>query len=147
MKSKKSQFQWKHMLKISNENLTGNYKRWVRTSMIIHSLTMENFRQFYGRQKIEFAQSKEQEVVTVVLGENGRGKTGIYRAMMLALFGDRKLLQDAQEAEIYLANINAVEESSENGEGIYCTVQLDFERSEERRVGKENRYEMERGNE
>lgn len=115
------------MLKISNENLTGNYKRWVRTSMIIHSLTMENFRQFYGRQKIEFAQSKEQEVVTVVLGENGRGKTGIYRAMMLALFGDRKLLQDAQEAEIYLANINAVEESSENGEGVYCTVQLDFE--------------------
>src|SRR5690625_6763872 len=88
---------------------------------------MKKFKKCDGRQKIELAQAKEQEVVTVVLGENGRGKTGIYRAMMLALFGDRKLLQDAQEAEIYLANINAVEESSENGEGIYCTVQLDFE--------------------
>src|SRR5690625_3366300 len=87
--------------------------------------------QLYGCHTMDFAQYLEHEVVTVVLCEYGRGKTGIYRAMMLDLFGDRKLLQDAQEEEIYLANINAVEESSENGEGIYCTVQLDFEHNGE----------------
>src|SRR5690625_1779289 len=99
--------------------------------MIIKSLTMDNFRQYYGRQQIEFFHSNTNRVVTVVLGENGRGKTGIYRAMMLALFGDRKLAQDAKEAKIYLANIKAVEESSDNGEGIYVSVQLSFQHHQE----------------
>lgn len=92
---------------------------------------MDNFRQYYGRQQIEFFHSNTNRVVTVVLGENGRGKTGIYRAMMLALFGDRKLAQDAKEAKIYLANIKAVEESSDNGEGIYVSVQLSFQHHQE----------------
>lgn len=95
--------------------------------MIIRSLTMENFRQYYGRQEIQFAQSNENKVVTIILGENGRGKTSIYRAIMLALFGDQKLAQDDQEADIYLANIKAVEQCSQRGEGAYCKVEVSFE--------------------
>ena len=94
--------------------------------MIIQSLTMENFRQYYGFQTIEFAHSRDEQVVTVILGENGRGKTGIYRAMMLALFGDVKLEQDASEADIYLANMKALEESSLQGDSVTCSVSLKF---------------------
>lgn len=94
--------------------------------MIIQSLTMNHFRQYYGEQTIDFAQSNGQQVVTVILGENGRGKTGIYRAVMLALFGDYKLDQDSREADIYLANINAVEEMRKKGTGINCSVHLSF---------------------
>lgn len=95
--------------------------------MIIQSLTMENFRQYYGHQQLQFAQSPSHEIVTIVRGENGRGKTSIYRAIMLALFGDEKLIQDDQAANIYLANIKAVEEKSTQNEGVYCTVELNFE--------------------
>src|SRR5690625_4150554 len=94
--------------------------------MIIESLTMNHFRQFYGEQTIEFAQSNGQQIVTVIHGENGRGKTGIYRAMMLALFGDFKLDQDSKEAEIDLVNIKAVEEETKGGNGVHCFVCLRF---------------------
>ncbi|GAE91081.1 ATPase [Gracilibacillus boraciitolerans JCM 21714] len=94
--------------------------------MIIQKLTMENFRQYYGRQTIEFAKSDGNQIVTVICGENGRGKTGIYRAIMLALFGDVKLDQDAKEADIYLANVKAVEEQNCDGHGAFCSVKLCF---------------------
>lgn len=94
--------------------------------MIIQSLTLNNFRQYYGCQTIEFAHSNHQQVVTVILGENGRGKTGIYRAIMFALFGDIKLDQDSNEAVIYLGNIKAVEEKSKEGSGAHCSVTLRF---------------------
>src|SRR5690625_4243562 len=99
--------------------------------MIIQSLEMENFRQYYGSQTIEFASSDSNQIVTVILGENGRGKTGIYRAMMLALFGDVKLIQDAKEANILLANIKAVKEQSELGQGVQCKVKLNFRHHDE----------------
>ncbi|MDR7240495.1 AAA family ATPase [Neobacillus drentensis] len=92
--------------------------------MIIHSLEMEHFRQYYGRQSIQFASSNEEQIVTVVLGENGRGKTGIYRAIMLAIFGDSKLEQDSSEAEIILTNLKALEEQPE---GLKSSVTLSFQ--------------------
>lgn len=100
--------------------------------MIIESLKMENFRQYYGVQTIKFAQPGSNQLVTVILGENGRGKTGIYRAIMFALFGDVKLAQDAKEADILLANIKAVEEQAKEGKGINCSVTLDFTHRDER---------------
>lgn len=57
--------------------------------MIIESLTLENFRQFRGKHTLRFSHGKKN--VTVVLGENGRGKTGLFRALMFCLFGDRHL--------------------------------------------------------
>lgn len=92
---------------------------------------MNNFRQYYGTQSIEFAHSNNRQIVTVILGENGRGKTGIYRAMMFALFGDKKLEQDSNEADIYLGNIKAVEKKSKEGTGARCSVTLQFSHLEE----------------
>nr|WP_239540825.1 AAA family ATPase [Pullulanibacillus pueri] len=85
---------------------------------------MDHFRQYYGHQSIQFASSEGEQIVTVILGENGRGKTGIYRAMMLAFFGDTKLEQDSQEAEIILTNIKALEEQTQ---GVQSGVTVIFE--------------------
>lgn len=91
--------------------------------MIIDSLEMNNFRQYYGSQSIQFTSSKDEQIVTVILGENGRGKTGIYRAIMLAFFGDIKLEQDSHEANIILTNIKALEEQPE---GVESSVSIVF---------------------
>lgn len=87
---------------------------------------MTNFRQFYDTEQIEFAHSKEHEVVTVIQGENGRGKTAIYRAMMFALFGDTRLEQDEHSSDIVLANIKAIEEQALINQGINSSVTLWF---------------------
>ncbi|PBB06947.1 AAA family ATPase [Salimicrobium humidisoli] len=99
--------------------------------MKIESLTMKNFRQYYGRQTIDFAQGENQEVVTVILGENGRGKTGIYRAMLFALFGDEKLNQDTDEASLNLVNLKAIKESNDN---VEAEVTLTFSHNSQQYV-------------
>ena len=81
-------------------------------------LRMLNFRQFYGNSEIEF--SKEAEIneahVIVIFGENGRGKTGIFRAIIFCLFNEKKLLQDGDipVSEIQLINNQALLENEAN---------------------------------
>lgn len=88
---------------------------------------MHNFRQYYGQQSLEFGSQDNQELVTVILGENGRGKTGIYRAILFALYGDKKLEQDSSDAEVILTNTKALQEDAVQGrKGIHCSVTLDF---------------------
>ncbi|WP_162805724.1 AAA family ATPase [Sporosarcina sp. PTS2304] len=69
---------------------------------------------------------KKEQIVTVILGENGREKTGIYRAVLFALFGDAKLQQDSNEADIYLGNIKAVKEMSKEANGARCSFTLSY---------------------
>lgn len=95
--------------------------------MILHKLTLENFRQFRGRQEIEFlVPSKENANVTVVFGENGRGKTGLFRAIMFCLFGERRLSQDGDVPpdELQLVNVSALESSL--GQPVRTVVELEF---------------------
>jgi len=99
--------------------------------MILQKLTMKNFRQFRGTQQIIFASpSKENERnVTVIFGKNGRGKTGIFRAIMFCLYGDHRLSQDAHVTEKELHLINAVELqnfASEDGRAVEAFVELEF---------------------
>ena len=54
--------------------------------MIIQSIEMNNFRQYVGRQKIEFSTDKEKNV-TVLIGVNTSGKTTIIRAFEWCLYG------------------------------------------------------------
>ena len=104
--------------------------------MILQKLTMTNFRQFKGEQKIEFASGLEpgSENVTVVFGENGRGKTGIFRAIMFCLFGDRYLSQDGDapdkdlQKELNLVNVSALEQSE--GKPVETSVDLIFSHKE-----------------
>lgn len=57
--------------------------------MLLKSLELENFRQFYGIQKIEFATDKMKNV-TVVMGENTSGKTTLAQAFTWCLYGTTK---------------------------------------------------------
>ena len=94
--------------------------------MKLLSLTLYNFRQFLGEQTLTFTGKTGRNVV-VVLGENGRGKTGIFRALMYCLFGERKLEQDGNisDKEIQLINTTALYKS--DGKPVTMWVQLLFE--------------------
>jgi len=95
--------------------------------VIIQSIQLENFRQFRGKQQIEFDSHKNKNVI-VIFGENGRGKTGIFRALMFCLYGEKKLSQDAsvQESELYLVNTQELQEKSSQGIPVESCVTLDF---------------------
>jgi DNA sulfur modification protein DndD len=96
--------------------------------MIIETLTLKNFRQFYGKHTLHFSQGKKN--VTVVFGENGRGKTGIFRALMFCLFDERQLSQDGTEIdehEVHLVNTGALQESRDSdGKPVETYVELVF---------------------
>lgn len=97
--------------------------------MILSRMVLRNFRQF-RQADIAFA-APDADVgknVTVILGENGRGKTGIYRALMFCLYGDYTLTQDedVKKEEIYLVNKAAVREASEDHKPVYASVRVEF---------------------
>lgn len=95
--------------------------------MILHKMIVENFRQFRGRQEIEFlVPSLPHHNVTVVFGENGRGKTGLFRAIMFCLFGERRLSQDGDvpREELQLVNVSALEANTR--QPVRTSVELEF---------------------
>ena len=74
------------------------------------SLHLNNFRQFKGEHEIIFDENN----VTVILGQNGHGKTSILRAILFCLFGQTHLKRDSNEQNInnnILVNKNLIEES------------------------------------
>ncbi|EKD55839.1 MAG: hypothetical protein ACD_59C00024G0004 [uncultured bacterium] len=90
-------------------------------------MKIENFRQFRGIQEIEFINpSLPEGNVTVIFGENGRGKTGLFRAIMFCLFGERRLSQDGgvSHKEIQLVNTSALEATE--GAPVRTSVDLEF---------------------
>ena len=100
--------------------------------MILHRMIVENFRQFYGKQEINFfSSSQEHANVTVIFGENGRGKTGLFRAIMFCLFGERRLSQDGDvpHDELQLVNIFALEANP--GQPVRTVVELEFTHREQ----------------
>lgn len=70
--------------------------------MKIIQLKMQNFRQYLGNVTIDF--SVDENNITLITGENGKGKTGIYRALMFALFGMEYIQQDNKNDQIILGN-------------------------------------------
>jgi len=95
--------------------------------MILQKMTLTNFRQFRGAQEIEFARG-EGGNVTVIFGDNGRGKTGIYRALLFCLYGEKRLSQDAQvdERELYLVNYPEMEAKTDLKQSVEARVHLEF---------------------
>lgn len=55
--------------------------------MLIKRIEMTNFRQFQGEQTIDFATDPVKNI-TVIMGENGAGKTTIAQAFLWALYGE-----------------------------------------------------------
>ncbi|QDT16784.1 AAA family ATPase [Alienimonas californiensis] len=85
--------------------------------MILRSLTIENFRQVAGRYEIEFAPPGSRNV-TVILGENGAGKTNLLKAFGWCLYG--KL--DAENAD-ELVSHKAIQDTA-IGERVAVGVEL-----------------------
>jgi energy-coupling factor transporter ATP-binding protein EcfA2 len=56
--------------------------------VIIHSMSLRNFRQFESEQSLEFGFDPEKRI-TLIEGENGSGKTTLLRALRWGLFGGR----------------------------------------------------------
>lgn len=94
--------------------------------MKIKHLEMTDFRQFAGRQSLDFAADPHQNV-TIIMGQNGAGKTGIFRAILFALFGDTELNQDSENADVHLINETALREGQ--GGVAQAQVTLTFEHS------------------
>ena len=55
--------------------------------MILDSMILDNFRQYYGRQRLQFARSNKQNV-TVIHGINGAGKTSLLLALNWCLYDE-----------------------------------------------------------
>lgn len=95
--------------------------------MILQKMTLENFRQFYGKQELEFIPSGEpNRNITVLFGENGRGKTGLFRAIVFCLYGERRLSQDGDvpDKELQLVNMSAIQANP--GKPVEASVELIF---------------------
>lgn len=55
--------------------------------MKFERITLENFRQYFGRQRLDFAKDKQRRV-TVIQGVNGAGKTSLFLAINWCLYGE-----------------------------------------------------------
>lgn len=91
--------------------------------MKLNKIVPNNFRQFYGTHEITFASGEKN--ITLIKGENGTGKTGIFRALIFSLFGETHLAQDNTNDELHIVNLKALEEN--NGGPTNCSVTIFFE--------------------
>lgn len=95
-------------------------------------LTVDNFRQFYGTQVLEFAGGREDNV-TVVYGANGAGKTTLLNAFTWVLYG--KFTPDFEQPD-RLVNRRLMAGIAHGEEGT-ARVILEFEHDH-------NRYRLQR---
>lgn len=101
--------------------------------MKLNKMTMENFRQFYGTHDIVFSSGDKN--ITIIYGENGKGKTGIYRALMFSLFGNVTLEQDNKDDDVHIVNFVALTENKP--QPVEASVTIEFE-------AKSKRYKLKR---
>ena len=106
--------------------------------MIISSLTLENFRVFKGKHRINLEPNKNQPIV-LFGGLNGAGKTSILTAVKLALFGKASLKGNIT-SKIYS---DYLEDQINRGDGNLnsASVALQFEYT---KLGKPYKYEINR---
>ena len=72
--------------------------------MLLESITLENFRQF-RHESIDFAQGDNGKNVTIIIGENGTGKTTFAQAFFWCMYGetefsDKNMLNKLVAAEM-----------------------------------------------
>jgi len=87
------------------------------------SIEFDNWRQFYGKQKITFSQDAHRRV-SVVYGTNGAAKTTILNAFLWALYGPSQLTPDFMKPND-LVN-STFESESIAGRLLDCAVTVVF---------------------
>lgn len=92
--------------------------------MKLERITLQNFRQYYGKQRLEFAKDPERNV-TVIHGVNGAGKTSLFLSINWCLYG--KKVDDVQVIDNVgeLMSKEAVR-LAKPGETIETSVDLTF---------------------
>ncbi|MHA6260035.1 AAA family ATPase [Sporosarcina sp. CAU 1771] len=89
--------------------------------MLIKSIEMINFRQFKGKQRIEFSRDENRNI-TLILGDNTSGKTTLLQAFLWCLYG----VADFKTKDALLNQMVAQEMvfNSKNMESISITIEL-----------------------
>lgn len=88
--------------------------------MELETLTVENFRQFYGRQEVRFSRDDDRNV-TVVHGSNGSGKTTVLNAFLWLLYEEVTLPRPDR-----VPSERALAEAGEGG-AVEVRVSLSFD--------------------
>jgi len=82
----------------------------------IRSLTLENYRQYEGENKIKL-HTQENKNVNIIQGQNGAGKSNILNAITLCLYGKESHLDESKDNELEsypYVNRKALDEVGEN---------------------------------
>jgi len=95
--------------------------------MILHKLQLENFRQFFGTQAIEFATNRDRNI-TLIHGFNGAGKTALLNAFIWCLYGTGKTTPDFEDEDMLASE--AALANAKDGEAITVRVRLTFKLSD-----------------
>lgn len=86
--------------------------------MLLKKLTLKDFRQFKGTQEILFSQDKDKNV-TIIVGENGTGKTTFEQAFTWCLYGETNFSDKNLLCKSTAQNMNP-------NDGVTVSVILDF---------------------
>lgn len=89
--------------------------------MLIKQITLQNFRQFKGKQELVFATNPDQNV-TVLLGDNTFGKTTILQAFNWCLFDEVDFPKDSNPD--FLLNLELAEEQAGVEQKLEVYVEL-----------------------
>ena len=89
--------------------------------MLLESIKLENFRQFRD-EYIEFAQGTDGKNVTIIIGDNGAGKTTFAQAFFWCLYGEtefsdknmiNKLIASAMKPDLVLEVVSRLDAFSD----------------------------------
>lgn len=72
--------------------------------MLLKSIKLENFRQFRN-ESIDFAQGIDGKNVTIIIGENGTGKTTFAQAFFWCMYGETKFSDKVMLNKVVAADL------------------------------------------
>jgi DNA sulfur modification protein DndD len=98
--------------------------------MRLERIVLENFRQYHGKQDLDFAKTQERNV-TVIHGINGAGKTSLFLALNWCLYGRNvegiKIIDNVGE----LVSKEAIRRANA-GDEVRASVQISFQHNGDR---------------
>ena len=72
--------------------------------MLLESIKLENFRQFRN-ESIDFAQGVDGKNVTIIIGENGTGKTTFAQAFFWCMYGETEFSDKVMLNKVVAADL------------------------------------------